>query len=212
LLDSYEIERKPVHRMFVAEATENYAYVTHHMVNPTLERDDEEGAMARKQLGERIMMSKQREFKAIGAVLGYAYSPSPLVVADGTPETAHDPLVYTPTARPGSLAPHLWMDDGSSLYDQFGQGFTLLVIGKNHEQDAEALVQAARAQGVPLTLLRLQSEDAIALYDAPLVLVRPDQHVAWRAAHAPADPQALMRTITGRPPAPPTDTRQAPHA
>jgi hypothetical protein len=42
--------------------------------------------------------------------------------------------------------------------------------------------------------------DAIAreIYDRDLVLVRPDLHVAWRGNSAPADPQAIAATITGK--------------
>ena len=36
-------------------------------------------------------------------------------------------MLYVPSAHPGCLAPHLWLADGSSLYDHFGPGFTLLV-------------------------------------------------------------------------------------
>lgn len=197
LLDTYESERKPVHHMFVEEATENYSYVTHHMVNPTLERDDEEGEAARKALGERISMAKQREFKAIGAVLGYTYAPSPTLVADGTAAMSFDPMVYVPSARPGSLAPHLWLDDGSSLYDQFGLGFTLLVLSESATKDVPSIQAAASSAGLPLTVFRLDHPEAMSLYRASLALVRPDQHVAWRGSSAPEDTLALMRQVAG---------------
>ncbi|WP_246012976.1 FAD-dependent oxidoreductase [Pigmentiphaga humi] len=197
LLASYEQERKPVHRMFVQEATENYAYVTHHMVNPTLERDDEEGRQSRALLGEKIMQAKQREFKAIGTVLGYTYAPSPLIVPDGTPQEPLDPLVYVPSARPGALAPHLWLDDGSSLYDRLGQGYTLLVLGGGSRHGAQALQAAAEQAGLPLATVEVDSPQAAELYGCALAIVRPDQHIAWRGSRAPDDAGAVIRTIAG---------------
>ena len=84
LLDTYETERKPVHRMFVAEAAANYSFVTHHMITARLEEDSPAGEAARGELGARILEGKLREFKPIGAILGYSYA-SRCVIPDGTP-------------------------------------------------------------------------------------------------------------------------------
>jgi hypothetical protein len=48
-----------------------------------------------------------------------------------------------------------------------------------------------------LTVLRLDDHSIAELYDDPLVLVRPDQHVAWRGAKAPEDPSALVDILRG---------------
>jgi hypothetical protein len=73
---------------------------------------------------------------------------------------------------------------GSSLYDQLGTGFTLVgpVHGRNSASLA-ALVRHARRRGIPLSLV-----DAPPSYPWPaeFLLVRPDQHIAWRATD-PAD-------------------------
>lgn len=63
--------------------------------------------------------------------------------------------------------------------------------------DTRALEQAARDRGVPLSVLELARDDVRALYARDLVLVRPDQHVAWRGDSLPADPAALMAQVTG---------------
>ncbi len=83
---------------------------------------------------------------------------------------------YFPDAAPGCLAPHAWLDDGRSLYDLFGQGFTLLAFG---DADTDAAEAEARRTGTPLTVVR-PPDDLAALYQAKLALIRPDQHVAWR--------------------------------
>jgi hypothetical protein len=50
---------------------------------------------------------------------------------------------------------------------------------------------------VPLTVARLENSEARELYAAPLVLVRPDQHVAWRGSAVPEDPTSLIDTVRG---------------
>ena len=198
LLNTYEQERRPVHRMFVEEATKNYGLVTHHLVNATIERDDAEGVEARRLLGERIVEGKKREFGAIGVVLGYSYQPSDAIVPDGTEPEPFDPMVYQPSARPGAIAPHLWMRDGSSLYDHFAAGLTLLVLDRSADLDAARIVEAAEGMGVPLTRVPLDEPDALPLYQAKLVLIRPDQHVAWRGDTLAVAPEALLCIVTGR--------------
>lgn len=198
LLESYEAERKPVHRMFIEEATENYAFVTHHMVNEKLELADEEGRQAREALGERILAGKPREFKPIGAILGYTYSPSDIVVSDGTEARPHDPLHYEPSTRPGALLPHLWLSDGSSIYDSLGQGYTLLQLGNCPDGDVESLRSAALDLGIPLTVVIVYERAAADRYRTRLILVRPDQHISWRGDALPSDVHALLRQVSGR--------------
>ena len=50
---------------------------------------------------------------------------------------------------------------------------------------------------MPLNVLRLDDRDIAELYDDPLVLIRPDQHVAWRGATAPDNPSALVDILRG---------------
>jgi hypothetical protein len=59
------------------------------------------------------------------------------------------------------------------------------------------LVAAAKQRGVPLEVVTIGDPKIVQLYERPLVLVRPDGHVAWRAATAPEDPLAIVDTIRG---------------
>ncbi len=196
LLDTYETERKPVHQMFVAEATANYGFVTHHMVMDRLEEESSAGADARQNLGERILAAKGREFRPIGVILGYSYE-SRCIIPDGTRASAISPMEYHPTARPGALAPHLWLADGASIYDRFGPDFTLLVLAHEIPADAHRLHDAAKRRGMPLPLVHVPDGGAAALYDAAMVLIRPDQHVAWRGDRVMGDPDALLAGVAG---------------
>ena len=199
LLDSYERERRPVHERVINEAIENYSVMADHLVRDGVEKPGAEGDAARKLVGERILASKVREFRTLGVILGYCYHDSPIVVPDGSAAPVEQVNVYEPSAHPGCVAPHLWCADGSSLYDHFGLGFTLLTT--DPDADVAPLIEAAKRAGVPLKLLA-PGEPALAdLYEARLALIRPDQHVAWRGDRIPDDPSALLDVVRGRVPA-----------
>ena len=176
LLASYEGERRFVHEYVMDEAEANHALIPSTMTRPGLADDTPEGAAARAAAGAYIKEHKAAEFYALGVILGYCYATSPIVVDDGTMADWTRSRDYIPQAIPGCLAPHAWLADGRSLYDLFGPGFTLLISG---DADPAAAVADARAAGVPLTVVTLPAR-VETLYGAPLTLVRPDQHVAWR--------------------------------
>jgi hypothetical protein len=91
---------------------------------------------------------------------------------------------YTPGTEPGARLPHHWLPDGSSLYDRLGPGFTLVGPGLDGHPGVAALAATARRRGIPLTL----AEAPLAYpWAAEFLLVRPDQHIAWRAS----DPAGL---------------------
>ena len=136
---------------------------------------------------------RAREYRTVGVQLGHRYRNSPICIPDGTPEPPDDPQHYHPTTWPGARAPHAWLPDGSSTLDHFGRGFTLVAAAG---ADVSPLVTAAGRAGVPLEVLRVEGEIA-ARYERPLVLVRPDGHVSWRAAEIPPDPTALLARVCG---------------
>ncbi|MFE9323402.1 hypothetical protein ACIHDR_40560 [Nocardia sp. NPDC052278] len=43
----------------------------------------------------------------------------------------------------------------------------------------------------------IRDDHARALYERDLVLIRPDQHVAWRGNAAPTDPLSIVDRIRG---------------
>jgi hypothetical protein len=138
----------------------------------------------------------RQEWHSFGIAMGYRYDASPLVVPDGTPEPPDDPSVYVPTARPGSRAPHVWLADGRSTLDVFGNGFTLLRF--DGAADAGPLVSAADATGVPLGVVDVAEREAAERYERALVLVRPDGMVAWRGDALPGAAEDLLATVVGR--------------
>jgi hypothetical protein len=61
-----------------------------------------------------------------------------------------------------------------------------------------ALEAAAGGIGMPLTVVEDGFTGGRERYGSRLLLVRPDQHVAWVGDAAPADPGALVRKLAGR--------------
>jgi|SRR5258706_1698966 hypothetical protein len=91
--------------------------------------------------------------------------------------------------------PHLWCEDGSSLYDIMGPEFTLLSF--DPAVDVAALEAAARNRGVPLKIVDVVRPMTAIFYGGGLALSRPDQHVAWRGDRLPADPRGLIDRVRG---------------
>ncbi len=197
LLAAYHTERAPVHRRTIRESVINYATVGNQLVRPDLEAPGPAGDAVRAAQGQIIKDSKIREFSTLGLVLGARYDGSPIVVDDGTQPPEEHSIHYVPSAFPGGLAPHAWLADGSSLYDHFGLGFTLLVTGEANA-GVDAMRAAADQRGVPLTVAVPGDVRLSRLYQAAFALIRPDQHVAWRGDNLPADPLALLDHVTGR--------------
>ena len=196
LLESYEMERRPVHERVLAEAVENYGFLAHHMVRDKIAEPGPAGDAVRAQVGEEIVRMKVREFKTLGVVLGSRYRDSPVIVPDGSVPPAEDFMTYEPSAHPGCLAPHHWLADGSSLYDHIGPGFTL-VTRNGAAREAGALAGAARARGVPFSVFGHDDPAIADLYRARYALVRTDHFVAWRGDAVPDDPGALIDRVRG---------------
>jgi hypothetical protein len=101
---------------------------------------------------------------------------------------------YTPSSWPGARPPSLLLADGRAIYDLFGTGFTLLRFA---DVDVASIVAAAADRKVPLEVVDFGDDHARALYERDLVLIRPDQHVAWRGDTVPRDPGAVVDRVRG---------------
>jgi 2-polyprenyl-6-methoxyphenol hydroxylase-like FAD-dependent oxidoreductase len=203
LLDSYEIERRQVHRRVVDEAVENHAHSSRSLVVEDIEANGPAGDAARAGVKAQILAHKRREFDALGVVLGSRLVTSPVLAADDIGRAAPaDSGAYVPCANPGSLAPHAWLADGkahgSSLYDHFAiDSLTLLVTRPYAMPAADIVAQAALASGVPLRVIAPPQAALHTLYEADMALIRPDQYVAWRGNSA-ADASAALLHAAGR--------------
>jgi len=160
-----------------------------------IEEASAEGDAIRAEQGRKAYELNVQQFCCAGLNFGYYYDRSPLIAYDGESPPAYTMGGFTPSTVPGCRAPHFFLADGHSLYDAFGSDYTLLRFDAG--ADATALLAAARARRVPMTLLDVQRADAPAEYRHALVLCRADQHVAWRGDEVPADPGALIERLRG---------------
>ncbi|GAB3258996.1 FAD-dependent monooxygenase [Kineosporia babensis] len=138
--------------------------------------------------------------------LGFSYEDGALT-PDGTPEPARAPLrdVYHPVTRPGHVLPHAWIErDGKRLstLDLPGPETTLVLI-TGPEGEAAWRRSAARTGqtfGVDIVVAGIGEGAEFAdvegrwaklrqMSGTGAVLVRPDQHIAWRCPDLPDNPE-----------------------
>jgi 2-polyprenyl-6-methoxyphenol hydroxylase-like FAD-dependent oxidoreductase len=194
LLESYDHERRPASARAAEVSSQNYRRLVAAGPRPEILEDTPQGEAARRAVGERLQQENEKSWHPVGVHLGYIYHPSPIVVPDGTPVPPDDTVGYHAAAFPGARAPHVWLSDGRSTLDLFGEGFVLLAFA---DRPTAAIERAAQSRGVPLTVHRIEHREAAELYESALVLVRPDGHVAWRGDGEPADPLAMIDTVRG---------------
>ena len=174
LLDSYDAERRPVFRStiddFIAKAIENDRTFLD-AYDPERDRAAFEKAWQERAAG------------AAGEVNSFEpnYEGSPVVwpnaATDGVCSAKGSHLFE---ARPGHhLAPAL-LSSGENVFEALGAGFTLLAIGAA-QATLDSFQTAAVAQNLPLKIVVAAPEGQVLRYGAALVLVRPDEFVAWTA-------------------------------
>ncbi|SAK93876.1 monooxygenase FAD-binding protein [Caballeronia hypogeia] len=196
---SYEAERRPAALRNTAFARGFADSIGHVRVPAAAYEPGAAGDAARAAVGDYLAFHATGEFVIPGVHLGTRYEASPLVVAEAGAPPPDAANLYLPSARAGHRAPHLWLADGRSLYDRFGQGFTLLCTNAPGAPfDHEAVQRAARA--LPqLAVVRIDEAEVAQAYDAAYVLIRPDQHVAWRGNALDRAFEAAAHRTVGHP-------------
>lgn len=197
LLDSYDAERRPIGARNVAEATSNFRNLRD---LPTFDWIDAEGVDAearRVALGERFAAETRKEWESMGVQLGYRYAESAVISREEAPAPPDDPVNYVPSGYPGARAPHAWLGPGRSTLDLFGPSYAFLDFG-GEGQAAKSFAAEFASRGAPLEIHALCQPSLTTLYGAPLVLVRPDGHVAWRGRDG-SDAARIARLVIGAP-------------
>ncbi|WNV11798.1 FAD-dependent monooxygenase [Tardiphaga sp. 709] len=186
LLDAYDVERRNAVARTVRIAGSIYRdWVA---MAPVLKEgthlltvDSPEAEEWRRATGKRMADTFRREFNPIGGALGYRYEASPICIPDGTEAPFDSVIEYEQTARPGHRAPHVWLDDGKSTLDLYGDEFVFLDASGDASDVALSFEAAANRLGIPFSIHRSDNIRLADAYDASFVLVRPDGHVAWRS-------------------------------
>jgi 2-polyprenyl-6-methoxyphenol hydroxylase-like FAD-dependent oxidoreductase len=199
LLQSYDVERQPIAFRNTGASKALTRGIGATPVRPEIGEASEAGAAARREAGEYLSGGRP-EFASLGVQLGARYDASPIVVSDGTAPPSDDLFEYRPSGVPGGRAPHVWIgegrDAGDSLFDQFGPGFTVLTLGSKPPQ-ADGLLAAFARRGIPVKAVEVASPVARDLYERDIVVVRPDQHIAWRGNADPPDAAEVVAQMTG---------------
>ena len=197
ILEAYERERLPITEQ-VSHFAMNYA---HHMIKnrrvvpSNIEEDSTIGEAVRAEFGQTLYDLNVQQYCCGGLNFGYYYDQSPLIVYDKEKQPPYTMADFTPSIVPGCRTPHFWLENGRSLYDEMGDGYTLLRFDKH--VDVERLLEAAEDRGMPLKILDIPKEKAPEVYSTKLLLSRPDQHIAWCGDALWQEPKVLVERVCG---------------
>jgi 2-polyprenyl-6-methoxyphenol hydroxylase-like FAD-dependent oxidoreductase len=200
ILDAYEAERLPITEQ-VSQFAMNHAQQMIKMkraVPKDIEEQSAHGQVLRNELGQNAYDLNVQQFCCAGLNFGYFYSGSPIICYDEETAPAYTMGDFTESTVPGCRAPHFWLSNGKSLYDEFGSGYTLLCFSA--DSNINGLVESAASIGMPLTILRVQPRETPKAYATKLVLCRTDQHIVWRGNSLPSDIALFLQQLTGKTP------------
>jgi 2,4-dichlorophenol 6-monooxygenase len=215
LLDTYEAERRPVAQYNAEQSLRNAGKLVEIPIalgtieDPTTERmratlDDPEGRA-------RVVAAIENQaehFDMLGLQLGYQYASEAIVPDDSPPTQVDNPVrEFVPTSRPGARLPHAWVERAGervSTLDLLVPGHFTLISAADDPAWADA---CAKVEDVPLDHIVI-GRDALDLdahwqrvsgiRAAGALLIRPDQHVAWRVQALPERPAETLRGVLDR--------------
>lgn len=188
LLDSYSDERRPVFyetgEDFIASRIREEA-VFLDRYSPEKDRAEFDAAWKRlEHEGWSRHASYEPNFEGSPVVWG----------PPGGKTSAHGKHMHK--ARAGHHLTPAPLSSGRDVFEELGKGFTLLAFGAD-DGAVRAFEQAASASNIPLKVVRDSYDGGREKYESPMILVRPDQYVAWLGDAAPADAKAVMARIAG---------------
>ncbi|OAL43997.1 hypothetical protein IQ07DRAFT_616123 [Pyrenochaeta sp. DS3sAY3a] len=211
LLASYETERRLVGARNIERSGVHFsvhaAYLAWCGEAPQLATAaTSEGQALRHRIAEHVRL-RDGENTDHGIEMDYRYNGSPVVVGESSvEEPAWEPRRYVPSTWPGARAPHVFLSSGTrSIFDLFGTGaeYTLVDFSAGGEY-AQAFAAAAARANLPLKTLHLSDEPHLRrVWERDAVLVRPDDHVAWRVPAAATDaadidPDVVLAIAAGK--------------
>ncbi|MEU9607203.1 FAD-dependent monooxygenase [Streptomyces sp. NPDC048057] len=189
LLDSYEMERRPVARRTLDQAVAN----TRLLLDAQERRREQLAARAAAPSTVELPWS-ERYFAQLGLVLGVAYRSDAVLLDDDAPP-APAGTDYVPSAAPGHRMPHFWLARDRSTLDAVGTWFTVFTPDPTLWAQYATEPWPLRVEPLPA---ELEAPCGIGPHGA--LLVRPDGHVGARWRDRPLDGAALrgaLAAITG---------------
>jgi 2-polyprenyl-6-methoxyphenol hydroxylase-like FAD-dependent oxidoreductase len=195
LVDTYDAERRPIAQRNAEVSLRNAVKMAE--VVQALASPDDGGRGARV---AAAIANQAEHFDMLGLQLGQRYEAGALVDDGGpTPAVGNPVRTYVPEGRPGARLPHAWLDEGEtrSTLDLVPHDGFALVIGRH----GGAWRVAAALLATPPRVIEIGADvpDARGAWQEQLgisaegaLLLRPDQHVAWRSRGAVEDPHAAL--------------------
>lgn len=223
LLESYSVERQPIGSQVVNRAVNSWqlgtglipalgltpsnTYQQREADFAELGEDSEAGQQRRAGL-QAVLDEESYIFEAHGVEMNQVYG-SGAVIDDGTQLSYdRDPELYIqPTSHPGARVPHAWVGDATetvSTLDLVGQErFTVLVRDRG-EPWIRAAAAVSKELGLDIATITVgHAGDVQDLYgdfgrrmeiaENGCLLVRPDQHIAFRSQLMAEKPTAVLQ-------------------
>lgn len=191
LLDSYDAERRPHNWRiadFALDRARRAAATLAELRRDGIPDDDDlsdDAQQRRAAISERLIAGRR---DATGVTFDERYDASSVIWYEPGQienEAPWRPDHYEDDPRPGHRAPNGVIDAfGTTLYDRIGNDFGLVVLGE-FQHGAQAFATEAARRALPLRVIHLTDPEAIEVYGPGVVLIRPDQHVAWRGTELP---------------------------
>lgn len=188
LLDSYDMERRPVFESTARDFIENYIETDKaflHDFNPDKNLDAFEEAWSGRSAGPAKDVANFEP----------NYEGSDIVYA---PQSGKSSAVgqHLFIARAGHhLAPQT-LSNGRNIFEELGSGFTLIALDADND-DVSALKDAADSLDIPFKIIKDTFEGGREKYECRMILLRPDQFVAWTGDHLQQDAASILRKACG---------------
>lgn len=189
LLQSYDEERRPVFEdiaedFITRRILEDNEFLTRYSPGRDRAEFEREWAKRESDISDRFQ-AYETNYEGSSVIAG---PPNGVCSAHGK---------HMLKARAGHHLAPLQLSSGRNVFEELGRGFTLLAFDAGAGQ-AEAFEHAARRYGVPLKVVGDSVSRENASYESSLILVRPDQFVAWVGSRPPDDPDALTAKVIGQ--------------
>lgn len=188
LLDSYSAERRPIfwetgEDVIAGGIKEDRAILDSHS-------PEEDGALFLEKWGELA------ERESLRYTTYEPHYDSSAVISGAPLASSGIHGAHTAKAQAGHHLAPLKLSSGRIVFEELGPGFTLLAFD-TAEPTVSGFQSVADGLKIPVKVIRDTLDEERVGYESSLVLVRPDQYVAWAGNEGPDDLESLFRTVTG---------------
>ncbi|KIY04203.1 uncharacterized protein Z520_00896 [Fonsecaea multimorphosa CBS 102226] len=209
ILDSYELERRPV---ALRNVERSGVHMKVHLTVVEMIKQSNIDPRTNTKEAEELKLRISEHYKLNdgenrdrGIEMDYRFPDSPVVIPSPSDVPRRwSPREYVPSTVPGSRAPHVFLQDGrTSIFDLYGPEYTIVNFTPN-KSATEEFQRLAIEAGIPLTEVHVPNEKhARKLWERDLVMVRPDGFVCWRSDRDASPPKSdeiasILRTVTGK--------------